>query len=165
MCCTTPRRHLVLTIDILPSKGAEDSCPEELRSRLIYWSRLLEARSHRLHIPRLSESRGRGLVPRGFSFLDAQHSLTRTQHRRTCQCNPTWHTHNTPQRAPSTTAPTGSTPVYNSVTFVVHVPPGSVSPGGEVLPYGGLKQPNEDPSAKGLLPGRDCQQGTRSPRE
>ena len=47
----------------------------------------------------------------------------------------------------------------NSVTFVV--PPRPVNPGGAVLPYGGPKQPNEDPSAKGLLPGRDCQQGTR----
>ena len=40
-----------------------------------------------------------------------------------------------------------------------------VRPGGAVLPYGDPRQPNEDPSAKGLLPGRDCQQGTRGPQE
>ena len=56
-----------------------------------------------------------------------------------------------------------SGPKPNSVTFVV--PPRSVNPGGAVVPYGGPKQPNEDPSAKGLLPGRDCQQGTRGPQE
>ena len=43
------------------------------------------------------------------------------------------------------------------MTFVV--PPRSVSPGGEVVPYGGLKQPNEDPSAKGCYPGAIASKG------
>ena len=34
---TADRTCRVLAIDILPSKEVEDSCPEELRSRLIYW--------------------------------------------------------------------------------------------------------------------------------
>ena len=50
-----------------------------------------------------------------------------------------------------------SGPKPNSVTFVV--PPRSVSPGGEVLPYGGLKQPNEDPSAKDCYLGAIASKG------
>ena len=46
---------------------------------------------------------------------------------------------------------------FNSVTFVV--PPRSASPRGEVLLYGGPRQPNEDPSAKGCYLGAIASKG------